>query len=300
MIEKWGLSFILALTLHLLIGGLLSLTVDTANLPLKQPPPVEIIQASLLDDQKIAQEAQRLKQAEQEKRSILQRKQQAIENQRRQEQQLLQQARQQRQQEEAKIKALAAKRKAQEQAEKQMLEKINQAKQRATAKLAKIKAQQAAERKKAKALQIATEKRQQAERQRQEKAQREKQRKQQQAKQREQQALLAQQQAEEARQKTRLKQQQAILTTTQAIQQRVNQRWIKPTLSTQGLSCTIKVKLLPSGDVMDVVIIRSSGQPLFDRSAENAVRKASPLPVPKDRALFTRYFRQFTFEFNPN
>jgi colicin import membrane protein len=50
---------------------------------------------------------------------------------------------------------------------------------------------------------------------------------------------------------------------------------------------------------MDADVVRSSGNGVFDRSAENAVRKASPLPVPKDRKLFRRNFRSFTFEFKP-
>ena len=69
--------------------------------------------------------------------------------------------------------------------------------------------------------------------------------------------------------------------------------------ATQGLKCTIQVKLLPSGEVMDAVVVGSSGDPVFDRSAENAVRKASPLPVPQDRAVFNQSFRVFTFVFKP-
>jgi colicin import membrane protein len=69
--------------------------------------------------------------------------------------------------------------------------------------------------------------------------------------------------------------------------------------ATQGLKCTIQVKLLPSGDVMEAVVVSSSGDPVFDRSAENAVRKASPLPVPQDKGLFNQEFRIFTFVFKP-
>jgi colicin import membrane protein len=76
--------------------------------------------------------------------------------------------------------------------------------------------------------------------------------------------------------------------------------WTRPINATQGLRCTIQVKLLASGDVMDAVVIGSSGDPIFDRSAENAVRKAEPLPVPQDKALFNEHFRVFTFSFNPD
>jgi colicin import membrane protein len=69
--------------------------------------------------------------------------------------------------------------------------------------------------------------------------------------------------------------------------------------ATQGLKCTIQVKLLSSGEVMDAVVVSSSGDPVFDRSAENAVRKASPLPVPQDKELFNKQFRVFSFVFKP-
>jgi colicin import membrane protein len=45
--------------------------------------------------------------------------------------------------------------------------------------------------------------------------------------------------------------------------------------------------------------VSSSGDAVFDRSAENAVRKASPLPVPQDKVLFNKDFRVFAFVFKP-
>jgi colicin import membrane protein len=68
----------------------------------------------------------------------------------------------------------------------------------------------------------------------------------------------------------------------------------------QGLKCTIQVKLLSSGVVMDAIVISGSGDPVFDRSAENAVRKASPLPVPSDKNLFNAKFRPLTLVFDPD
>ena len=84
-----------------------------------------------------------------------------------------------------------------------------------------------------------------------------------------------------------------------AIKQKVNRSWIRPVSTTAGLKCTIRVRLLSDGTVMDAEIISSSGDEDFDRSAENAVNKASPLPVPKDKELFAREFRSFQFLFNP-
>ncbi len=66
-----------------------------------------------------------------------------------------------------------------------------------------------------------------------------------------------------------------------------------------GLSCLIRVKLIPGGEVVDAKVVRSSGDPLFDRSVETAVLKASPLPMPADVAMF-KYFREINFNFNPD
>ena len=84
-----------------------------------------------------------------------------------------------------------------------------------------------------------------------------------------------------------------------AIKQKVNRSWIRPASATAVLKCTIRVRLLSDGTVMDAVVISSSGDEDFDRSAENAVNQASPLPVPKDKELFAREFRSFQFMFNP-
>ena len=84
-----------------------------------------------------------------------------------------------------------------------------------------------------------------------------------------------------------------------AIKQKVNRSWIRPVSTTAGLKCTIRVRLLSDGTVMDAEVISSSGDKDFNRSAENAVNKASPLPVPKDKELFAKEFRTFQFLFNP-
>ncbi len=56
---------------------------------------------------------------------------------------------------------------------------------------------------------------------------------------------------------------------------------------------------MPTGDVVSVTLIAGSGNEAFDRSAEAAVRKARRFEVPKDPAVFERYFRRFTLLFRP-
>ncbi len=82
------------------------------------------------------------------------------------------------------------------------------------------------------------------------------------------------------------------------IQDKVQRNWLRPPGSPQGLACLVKVRLIPGGEVASVNVIRSSGDPVFDRSVESAVLKASPLPLPSDATLFT-HFREINFNFDP-
>ena len=85
---------------------------------------------------------------------------------------------------------------------------------------------------------------------------------------------------------------------TAYIQEKIQQNWLQPAGSPAGLSCIVQVSLIPGGDVAKVQIVRSSGDALFDRSVENAVHKASPMPLPKDAAVF-KYFRELRLIFKP-
>jgi colicin import membrane protein len=67
-----------------------------------------------------------------------------------------------------------------------------------------------------------------------------------------------------------------------------------------GLSCVIRVILAPGGKVVGFSVIKSSGNTIFDRRAETAVRKAEPLPAPDDSATLDRLdLRDNTFTFEP-
>ena len=66
----------------------------------------------------------------------------------------------------------------------------------------------------------------------------------------------------------------------------------------EGLSCVIRITLVPGGEVAGVQIVQSSGNAAFDRQAENAVRKAAPLPVPEDPRLFQQ-MRSLSIVFAP-
>jgi colicin import membrane protein len=51
-----------------------------------------------------------------------------------------------------------------------------------------------------------------------------------------------------------------------------------------------EVSQLPTGEVLDVVLKRSSGNSALDAAIERAIKKSSPLPKPDDPNLFQRTF----------
>ncbi len=298
--QKFATSFALALALHLLLLGLFGISFvsesDSQTEIVTQQAVPEIIQASILDDEKIIQEAQRLQVAEQNKIQARESKQKQLDNELKQQQLRIAEAKKQRLKEEKKAKALAEKRKVLAKKEQQERERIHKLRVEEAARLAKIKKQQVEVETKRKEEEKKRELARVAEQARLQQIAVEKQKQQQ---------LFAEQQARQVRQQAAAAQakivqnKKAVVSSKLAIQQKVNNNWIKPVSAVKGMSCTIRVKLLPSGDVMDTRVIKSSGDIIFDRSAENAVRKATPLPVPKDRALFSKKFRSFTFVFKP-
>lgn len=79
----------------------------------------------------------------------------------------------------------------------------------------------------------------------------------------------------------------------------VERNWVRPATSDVGLRASILVKLSQSGDVISVNVVKSSGDAFFDRSAELAIRKTSPLPFPSNPKYY-KYIREFNFSFNPD
>lgn len=73
-----------------------------------------------------------------------------------------------------------------------------------------------------------------------------------------------------------------------AIRQKVERNWIRPTSSRKDLQCTVRVRQAPGGEVLEAKVVRSSGDAIYDRSVENAVYKASPLPTPPNPEVFDR------------
>uniref|UniRef100_E6QQW6 Putative Periplasmic protein TonB n=1 Tax=mine drainage metagenome TaxID=410659 RepID=E6QQW6_9ZZZZ len=58
------------------------------------------------------------------------------------------------------------------------------------------------------------------------------------------------------------------------------------------------VTVLPSGEVVQVSLQHSSGQPVYDDAVRRAILKASPLPMPPD-AVLAGQFRELNLHFSP-
>jgi colicin import membrane protein len=82
------------------------------------------------------------------------------------------------------------------------------------------------------------------------------------------------------------------------IRQKVESNWVRPVGWSKDMRCIVRVRLSPTGEVLQATVVRPSGNPPFDRSVENAVYKASPLPLPGDKELYN-HFRELDLEFHP-
>lgn len=83
------------------------------------------------------------------------------------------------------------------------------------------------------------------------------------------------------------------------IRAKVSAAWSYPPGVRHDQQVNLRIGLVPTGQVVNVTIVKSSGNAALDRSVEQAIYKASPLPVPDDPRLFERSFRNFLFTFRP-
>jgi colicin import membrane protein len=81
----------------------------------------------------------------------------------------------------------------------------------------------------------------------------------------------------------------------------VSSNWIQPPSARNGMQVVINLKLVPTGEIVACVIVQSSGDAVFDRSALQAVDRAGSFPELKDLpiAVFERNFRDFNLLFSP-
>jgi colicin import membrane protein len=76
----------------------------------------------------------------------------------------------------------------------------------------------------------------------------------------------------------------------------VRRNWILPQDLQGNPQCTFKVVQIPSGDVIDVKLVKSSGNAAYDEAVHRAILKSSPLPQPASRDQF---YRELELTFRP-
>ena len=81
----------------------------------------------------------------------------------------------------------------------------------------------------------------------------------------------------------------------------ISQNWQIPPSARNGMMTEVRLQLVPTGEVVAVNIIQSSGNDVFDRSVLQAVERADRFSELQDldNAVFERNFRTFTLVFRP-
>ncbi|OUS12733.1 hypothetical protein A9Q89_04870 [Gammaproteobacteria bacterium 53_120_T64] len=90
----------------------------------------------------------------------------------------------------------------------------------------------------------------------------------------------------------------------QYIQQRIIANWNRPLSARRGMETILSIQLVPTGQVVGVTVLKSSGNPAFDLSAQQAVKKVGRFDKLQQLSqqsprLFERSFRQFQLVFRP-
>ncbi|MCB1670674.1 MAG: cell envelope integrity protein TolA [Gammaproteobacteria bacterium] len=208
--------------------------------------------------------------------------------------------------------AAAAERRRQQERERQRAEDAAAAERQRQQELDQQRAEQAA----------AEERRRQAEldRQRQEQAAAEERRRQQEldrqrqeqaeAEQRRREAELAQQRAEQeaareaaaaAAAEVARTEQQMVMAYTGVIHDLIRQNWSRPPSARNGMTAVFRIQMVPTGDILDVELVQSSGDFAFDRAAESAIyrvgrfQELQGMPI----NLFNENFRSLLLTFRP-
>lgn len=88
------------------------------------------------------------------------------------------------------------------------------------------------------------------------------------------------------------------------IRRYVSQQWRRPPTARNGMTVEVRLSMLPTGQITDVVVTRSSGDAGFDQSAVQAVRNVGRIPEMQtlsreNPAAFDRMYRQRTLRFKP-
>ena len=87
----------------------------------------------------------------------------------------------------------------------------------------------------------------------------------------------------------------------QLIRQRLSENWSRPPSARRGMETLIRLQLVPTGRVVGITVLKSSGDSAFDLSVEQAAFKAAPFVELQQMppSLFEKKFRQVDVSFSP-
>ena len=84
------------------------------------------------------------------------------------------------------------------------------------------------------------------------------------------------------------------------IRDQVRMQWNQPPSAKLGMSVELSITLVPTGEIIDVRILKGSGNEAFDRSALIAVERVTKFEgLEMSKNLFDKHFRNFSLLFNP-
>jgi colicin import membrane protein len=277
-------ALVYAIVVHVIVGVLLILNIDWPTHVVSSPPSKPApVQANMIDEREIEKQMEAIKkkdEIEKQKQLEAQKKLDDLLKKKKEEEQRLAEIKKQQEQEKKKAEELARK-KEQEQLELAKLRKKEEEEEQRKKAEAEAKAKAEAERKR------------KEEEERKRKA--EEQRKKELAEERERERQLQERLESERRQRLV---NDALAQYIPIIKQKVSRNWNRPTSLRNNIEAHVNVRLSQAGEVISARIVKSSGDAVFDRSVENAVLKASPLPIPQARGV-NEEFRNLKLIFRP-
>jgi colicin import membrane protein len=95
--------------------------------------------------------------------------------------------------------------------------------------------------------------------------------------------------------------QEMVMAYTSVIHDLVQQNWSRPPSARNGMMAQFRIRMVPTGDILDVELVQSSGDYAFDRAAETAIfrvgrfQELQGMPI----NMFNQNFRSLLLTFRP-
>ena len=83
------------------------------------------------------------------------------------------------------------------------------------------------------------------------------------------------------------------------IRAKIKRNIVEPRDLPPSIHGKFSITVLPGGSVLNVRLVKASGNAAYDNAVERAILKSQPLPVPEDVTLFQK-FREINFPFCPD